>query len=96
VTANSCPCPTTTPAVASWPRAPQLLGLVKHLAFVEVYWTQRRFAGSDVTLRGDGFELEPTDTVESVRRAYAERDDAQTRSSARAGPRPALALAATA
>ena len=49
-----------------------LLGIVKHLAFVEVYWSQRRFAGSDVVLRGDGFELEPADTVESVRRAYAE------------------------
>jgi uncharacterized damage-inducible protein DinB len=49
-----------------------LLGLVKHLALVEVYWTQRRFAGSDVALGGDGFELEPTDTVESVRRTYAE------------------------
>jgi Protein of unknown function (DUF664) len=48
-----------------------LLGIVKHLAFVEVYWAQRRFAGSDVVLRGDGFELEPTDTVESVRLEYA-------------------------
>ncbi len=49
-----------------------LLGLVKHLAFVEVYWGQRRFAGSDVALSGDGFELDPTDTVESVRRDYRE------------------------
>jgi len=48
-----------------------LLGLVKHLAFVEVYWAQRRFAGSDVVLRGDGFELEPDDTVKSVRHEYA-------------------------
>jgi uncharacterized damage-inducible protein DinB len=47
-----------------------LLGLVKHLAFVEVYWAQRRFAGSDVVLVGDGFELDPTDTVESVRHEY--------------------------
>jgi uncharacterized damage-inducible protein DinB len=49
-----------------------LLGLVKHLAFVEVYWAQRRFAGSDVVLVGDGFELDATDTVESVRREYRE------------------------
>jgi uncharacterized damage-inducible protein DinB len=49
-----------------------LLGLVKHLAFVEVYWAQRRFVGSDVVLVGDGFELDPTDTVESVRREYRE------------------------
>jgi len=48
-----------------------LLGLAKHLAFVEVYWAQRRFAGSDVVLEGDGFELDPADTVESVRREYA-------------------------
>ena len=49
-----------------------LLGIVKHLAFVEVYWAQRRFAGCDVVLRGDGFDLEPDDTPESVRRSYAE------------------------
>jgi len=49
-----------------------LLGLVKHLAFVEVYWAQRRFAGLDVALANDGFELGPSDTVESVRRAYAQ------------------------
>jgi uncharacterized damage-inducible protein DinB len=48
-----------------------LLGIVKHLAFVEVYWTQRRFAGSDVALTGDGFALDPTDTVQSVRQEYA-------------------------
>ena len=48
-----------------------LLGIVKHLAFVEVYWAQRRFAGSEVVLRGDGFELDPTDTVASVRQEYA-------------------------
>lgn len=49
-----------------------LLGIVKHLAFVEVYWTQRRFAGLDVPLHGNGFELDPADTVESVRREYVE------------------------
>ena len=49
-----------------------LLGLLKHLAFVEVYWAQRRFAGSDVDLHGDGFELDRRDTVRSVRRDYAE------------------------
>jgi Protein of unknown function (DUF664) len=48
-----------------------LLGLVKHLAFVEVYWSQRRFVGTDVAMDGDGFGLEATDTVSSVRRAYS-------------------------
>ncbi len=47
-----------------------LLGIVKHLTFVEVYWAQRRLAGSDVVLHGDGFELHPDDTVASVRAAY--------------------------
>jgi hypothetical protein len=42
------------------------------LAFVEVYWAQRRFAGSDVVLHGNGFELDPTDTVASVRQEYAQ------------------------
>jgi uncharacterized damage-inducible protein DinB len=49
-----------------------LLGLVKHLINVEVYWSQRRFAGDDVTLHGDGFAIDPADTVESVRHHYAE------------------------
>lgn len=49
-----------------------ILGLVKHLTLVEVYWAQRRFAGGEPTFVGDGFELEPGDTVESVRRRYAE------------------------
>jgi len=49
-----------------------LLGVVKHLTLVEVYWVQRRLAGADMTWSGDGFDLEPTDTVPSVRRAYAE------------------------
>ncbi len=49
-----------------------LLGVVKHLTSVEVYWVQRRYAGSDVARRDDGFDLEPTDTVASVRQAYAE------------------------
>ncbi len=47
------------------------LGLVKHLAFVEVYWAQRRFLGTDAVLSGDGFELDPGDSVESVRARYA-------------------------
>lgn len=49
-----------------------LLGLVKHLTSVEVYWGQRRLAGSDVVMRGDGFDLDDTDTVDTVRRGYAE------------------------
>jgi uncharacterized damage-inducible protein DinB len=54
------------------PSGTTLLGLVKHLTLVEAYWAQRRFAGSDVVLRGDGFELDPIDTVTSARHAYAE------------------------
>ncbi len=49
-----------------------VLGIVKHLAVVEVYWAQRRFAGLDVGSGQDGFELDPGDTVDSVRGAYAE------------------------
>ena len=49
-----------------------LLGLVKHLTLVEVYWGQRRLAGSDVALGGDGFDLDDTDTVDTVRHGYAE------------------------
>jgi hypothetical protein len=49
-----------------------VLGIVKHLGVVEVYWAQRRFAGIDVGSGQDGFELDPDDTVDSVRRAYAE------------------------
>jgi hypothetical protein len=54
------------------PSGTSLLGLVKHLAFVEVYWVQRRFVGSEVALRGDGFALDPADTVASARHEYAE------------------------
>ena len=48
-----------------------LLGIVKHLAFVETYWAERRFAGSDIALHDDGFSVTDDDTVESVRRRYA-------------------------
>jgi len=54
------------------PSGTTLLGLAKHLAFVEVYWAQRRFAGAEVVLHGDGFELEDHDTLQSVRHEYAE------------------------
>jgi len=60
------------------PSGTSLLGLVKHLTEVEVYWIQRRFAGLDVALVDDGFSLTPDDTIASVRRAYvgaAERTD---------------------
>jgi hypothetical protein len=49
-----------------------LLGVVNHLVFVEVYWSQRRLAGAEVVLHGDGFELESTDTVDSVCHRYKE------------------------
>jgi uncharacterized damage-inducible protein DinB len=54
------------------PSGTTVLGIVKHLAVVEVYWAQRRFAGLDVGSGQDGFELDAGDTVDSARRAYAE------------------------
>jgi len=47
-----------------------LLGVVKHLTVVEVYWSERRLAGADVGGDGDGFDLDDADTVASVRHAY--------------------------
>ncbi|MHB8330189.1 MAG: DinB family protein [Acidimicrobiales bacterium] len=53
------------------PSGTTLLGLVKHLAFVEVYWAQRRLAGLDIgPVADDGFTVEPGDTVASVIDAY--------------------------
>jgi uncharacterized damage-inducible protein DinB len=49
-----------------------LLGIVKHLASVETYWAQRRFAGMEVPLADDGFVLTDEDDLASLRRAYAE------------------------
>ena len=53
------------------PSGTTLLGLVKHLTVVEVYWSERRLAGSDVRADGDGFDLADGDTLSSVRAAYA-------------------------
>ena len=59
--ARSSPLPTGT----------SLLGLVKHLAAVETYWVERRFAGFDTeTVIDDGFALAPGDTVSSVLDEY--------------------------
>jgi hypothetical protein len=54
------------------PSGTSLLGLEKHLAQVEVYWMQQRFAGLDVSFTDDGFVLSPDDTITSVRRTYRE------------------------
>lgn len=54
------------------PSGTSLLGLVKHLAYVERSWFQRNFAGQDVYVawRADDpdadFRIEPDDTIESV------------------------------
>ena len=48
------------------PSGTTLAGLVNHLAGVERYWLQRRFAGLDVDLTGFGFELAESDTVAVV------------------------------
>jgi len=52
------------------PSGTSLLGLVKHLTDVEVYWMQRRFAGLDVTRRRDGFVVVSDDTIKGVRQGY--------------------------
>ena len=49
-----------------------LLGLVKHLTVVEVYWAQRRLLGADVGAADDGFTVDEHDTPSSVRGRYAE------------------------
>jgi uncharacterized damage-inducible protein DinB len=61
---------------AKVPSGTSLLGLVKHLTDVEVYWVQRRFAGLETQRRTDGFTVHPEDTVASVLGAY---DDATRR-----------------
>jgi uncharacterized damage-inducible protein DinB len=57
------------------PRTPSgmsLLGLVKHLAYVERVWFQLRFAGQDVYIpwrsgdRDGDFRIEPGDTFDTV------------------------------
>jgi uncharacterized damage-inducible protein DinB len=58
------------------PSATTLLGVVKHLASVEREWFgqvlgQRPAADFGLPLPGDGFELAPEDTVESVLADYA-------------------------
>lgn len=56
------------------PSGTSLLGLVRHLTTVEVYWLQRRFAGLPITRTGDGdgFSLAPDDTIASLLRGYQE------------------------
>jgi uncharacterized damage-inducible protein DinB len=54
------------------PSGNSLIGLVKHLTDVEVYWMQRRFAGLDVTRRLDGFVVTADDTIAGVRQGYEE------------------------
>jgi hypothetical protein len=46
-----------------------LLWLVKHLAYAESIWVERRFAGLDVPLTGDAVEVEP-DTLDAAVAAY--------------------------
>jgi uncharacterized damage-inducible protein DinB len=52
------------------PSGTSLLGLVKHLTDVEVYWMQRRFAGLEVARRQDGFVVTSDDTIDAVRQVY--------------------------
>ena len=56
-----------------------LLGIVKHLATVEVYWVHRRVAGLEVAIDADrGLDVGPEDSVDGVvgdYRAVAARTD---------------------
>ncbi len=58
------------------PSATTLLGVVKHLAFVERGWFQADFAGESVSWPwAEGgpetdFVIEPTDTIESILQLY--------------------------
>jgi uncharacterized damage-inducible protein DinB len=60
------------------PSATTLLGIVKHLAYVERVWFRLRFAGEPVTFpwpkeeddKDPEFKVEATDTIESVRDLY--------------------------
>ena len=76
------------------PSGTTLLGLVKHLTFVEVYWAQRRFAGADVdVLRGDGFDLDARrhgglGTPRLRRGGTADRRDRHRLRRSRTAPRP--------
>jgi hypothetical protein len=59
------------------PSKTTLLGLVKHATFVELVWFDEAFTGRSRAEIGipagpdESFDLEPEDTVESVRAAYA-------------------------
>lgn len=48
------------------PSETTLLGLVKHLAYVERWWFQYNFAGLDVYLLEDDFVLEPDETIDRI------------------------------
>jgi uncharacterized damage-inducible protein DinB len=60
------------------PSATTLLGIVKHLAYVERIWFQLRFAGEAVTFpwkkeeddQDPEFRIEPADTIASVTALY--------------------------
>lgn len=73
------------------PSASTLLGIVKHLAYVERGWFRLRFAGESVTFpwteaeedNDPDFRIDPADTLESVTALY-QREIARSR--AIAGP----------
>jgi uncharacterized damage-inducible protein DinB len=60
------------------PSASTLLGVVKHLAYVERWWFQMNFAGGPVAFpwaedepdQDIDFRIEPTDTIESISALY--------------------------
>ena len=60
------------------PSASTLLGIVKHLAYVERSWFQLRFAGETVTFpwtkdeadKDLDFRIDPSDTIENITAFY--------------------------
>ncbi|HVC70513.1 MAG TPA: DinB family protein [Acidimicrobiales bacterium] len=74
------------------PSGTSLLGLVKHLTEVEIYWIQRRFSGLDVDLDTDAFTVTDDDTVAAVVDAY-DRAAARTDEIARTAADPDRPLA---
>lgn len=60
-------------ADANWkphPEANSLIGIVRHLAWVERYWFQRIVGGAEGDDPGPDFDVEPGETPEIVTKAY--------------------------
>jgi uncharacterized damage-inducible protein DinB len=74
------------------PSGTSLLGLVKHLTQVEIYWLQKRFVGLDVVLDQDSFTPGGDETIAALLERYVEAA-VQTDRIARAAADPDRPLA---